>query len=84
MTLAGRRTGQLNRADAEALDASALAAIRATARLPRTAGNGRTETQEQARKRGDVDIAIAPVMRNVRCQYSSWFPLLGSRNLLFC
>ena len=42
---------------APALTAEALAAIRTTAHRPRTGPGGRTESAEQARRRGDVDIA---------------------------
>ena len=46
------------------LTAEALAAIRATARQPRTGPSGRTESTEAAARRGAVDIALASVMRD--------------------
>ena len=49
---------------AAALTAEALAAIRATAHRPRTGPGGRTESAEQARRRGDMDVAIVTVMRD--------------------
>ena len=49
---------------AAALTAEALAAIRATAHRPRPGPGGRTESAEQARRRGDMDVAIAAVMRD--------------------
>ena len=49
---------------ARGLTGEALAAIRETARLPRSGPTGRTESAEYARSRGDVDIAIASVMRD--------------------
>ncbi len=49
---------------ARGLTAEALAAIRRTAHRPRSGPTGRTESAENARRRGDVDIAIASVMRD--------------------
>ena len=49
---------------ARGLTAEALAAIRRTAHLPRSGPTGRTESAECARLRGDVDVAIASVMRD--------------------
>ena len=49
---------------ARGLTGEALAAIRKTARLPRSGPTGRTESAEYARSRGNVDIAIASVMRD--------------------
>ena len=49
---------------AAALTGEALAAIRATAHRPRTSPGGRTESAEQARRRGDMDVAITTVMRD--------------------
>ena len=49
---------------AAALTAEALAAIRATAHRPRTGPGRRTETAGQARRRGDMDVAIVTVMRD--------------------
>ena len=48
---------------AEALTAENMAAIRATALLPRR-GRGGMETGEQARRRGQVDIALVALMRD--------------------
>ena len=58
-TSAGRTPRQ-----AAALTGEALAAIRATAHRPRSGPGDRTESTEQARHRGDMDIAIASVMRD--------------------
>ena len=49
---------------ARGLTAEALAAIRRTAHMPRSGPTGRTESPKNARRRGDVDIAIASVMRD--------------------
>ena len=49
---------------AKGLTASDLAAIRATAMLPRSGPTGRTESEESARTRGAVDIALISVMRD--------------------
>ena len=49
---------------ARGLTAAHLAAIRATALLPRKGPSGRTESEKTARKRGAVDVALAPVMRD--------------------
>ena len=49
---------------ATALTAEGLAAIRATACLPRRGRGGRTETAEFARRRGLVDIAMVSLMRD--------------------
>ena len=48
---------------AEALTAESMAAIRATALFPRR-GRGGMETEEQARRRGLVDIALIGLMRD--------------------
>ena len=58
MARAGIRVKQ-----AEALTAENMAAIRATALLPRR-GRGGMETGEQARRRGLVDIALVGLMRD--------------------
>ena len=55
----GRTTRQ-----ATGLTAQGLAAIRATAHLPRTGPGGRTESKAVAAKRGAEDIALATVMRD--------------------
>ena len=49
---------------ARGLTAPHLAAIRATAFLPRKGPSGRTESEKTARKRGAVDVALASVMRD--------------------
>ena len=49
---------------AAALTAEAMAAIRATAHLPRTGPTGRTESKEAARRRAVVDIALAATVRD--------------------
>ena len=49
---------------ARALTAEALEAILQTAGLPRTGPSGRTESAYRTRQRGDMDIAIASVMRD--------------------
>ncbi|MDE2761314.1 MAG: tyrosine-type recombinase/integrase [Gemmatimonadota bacterium] len=49
---------------ARGLTAAGLAAIRRTAHRPRSGPTGRTESPGHARRRGDVDIAIATVMRD--------------------
>ena len=68
-TLAGLKNraadeGNHESRQAQGLTAAALAAVRGTARLPRTGPTGRTESEETARRRGDMDIAIASVMRD--------------------
>ena len=49
---------------APGLTADCLAAIRATAHLPRTGPTGRTESADAAKRRGAVDVALASVMRD--------------------
>ena len=56
---AGRTSRQ-----AAALTGEVLAAVRATAHRPRTGPGGRPESAEYARRRGDMDIATASVMRD--------------------
>ncbi len=55
---------------AAALTEEGLAAIRATARLPRTGPRGRTERDRTARLRGQVDIALVSVMRDAMLRRS--------------
>jgi len=55
---------------ATGLTATHLAAIRATALLPRSGPTGRTESQQSAEKRGRVDIAICSVMRDAMLRRS--------------
>ena len=49
---------------AAGLTSDALAAIRATAHLPRRGPSGRQESEATARKRGNRDVAIASTMRD--------------------
>ena len=49
---------------AAGLTSDALAAIRATAHLPRRGPSGRQESEATARKRGNMDVAIASTMRD--------------------
>ena len=49
---------------ARAMTAETLEAIRRTAHQPRSGPTGRTESAASARQRGDMDIAIASVMRD--------------------
>ena len=55
---------------ARGLTAEALEAIRRTAHLPRRGPTGRTESEATARRRGDMDIAIASVMRDAMLRRS--------------
>lgn len=55
---------------AAALTEEGLAAIRATAELPRTGPRGQTERVRTARRRGRVDIALASVMRDAMLRRS--------------
>ena len=55
---------------ARALTAEALEAIRRTAHLPRSGPSGRTESPATAHRRGNVDIAIASVMRDAMLRRS--------------
>lgn len=55
---------------AAALTDNALAAIRATAHLPRRGAFGRVETKAEAKRRGAVDVAIASVMRDAMLRRS--------------
>ena len=55
---------------ARALTAEVLARIRRTAYLPRSGPTGRTESAATARQRGDMDIAIASVMRDAMLRRS--------------
>ena len=74
-TLAGIRNratdeGRNAPAQARGLTAEALLAIRGTAHRPRSGPTGRTESAGSARRRGDVDIAIASVMRDAMLRRS--------------
>ena len=61
--LARQRAGEGSR-QASPLTAEGLAAIRATALIPRSGATGRTETLETARARGALDSPIAATMRD--------------------
>ncbi len=68
-TLAGLKNraadeGRHESRQARGLTAEALEAISRTAHRARTGPSGRTESEEAARRRGDMDIAIASVMRD--------------------
>ena len=67
--LARSRAGEGQR-QATALTAEGLAAIRATAHRPRIGPTGRSEHRKPAARRGDVDIAIASVMRDALLRVS--------------
>ena len=58
------REGNAAPKQAAALTSEAASAIWATAHLPRTGPTGRTETEAQALRRGNVDIALCYVMRD--------------------
>ena len=62
---AGKRQKQ-----AAALTADALARIRATADNPREGRGGRPESQETARRRGRVDVAMISLMRDAMLRVS--------------
>lgn len=55
---------------ATGLTAEGLAAIRATATLPRSGPTGRTESEAAAAKRGAIDIALCSVMRDAMLRRS--------------
>ena len=68
-TLAGLKNraadeGRHESRQARGLTAEALEAIRGTAHGARAGPSGRTESEGAARRRGDMDIAIASVMRD--------------------
>ena len=64
-----RQTG-VNQKQARPLDADALAAIRATAVIPRRSRGGSMETEETALKRGRLDIALASVLSDAGLRVS--------------
>lgn len=64
-----RRTNGHHQRQAAALTSDALAAVRATASLPRRRGRG-IETPDQARARGAVDVAICAVLRDAMLRRS--------------
>ena len=70
---------------AKPLDADALAAIRATAFIPRKSRGGSIETEETALKRGRVDIALALVLSDAGLRVSEaaqlrWRDVLDAEN----
>ncbi len=64
-----RRVGAAQK-QAKPLDADALAAIRATAFMPRTTRGGSLELEETALKRGRLDIALASVLSDAGLRIS--------------
>ena len=64
-----RQTG-VNQKQARPLDADALAAIRATAFIPRRTRGGSLESEESALKRGRLDIALASVLSDAGLRVS--------------
>jgi len=74
-TLAGLRNQAADRGEeprqARALTAERMEAIRRTAHEPRSGPTGRTESVELARRRGDMDVAIASVMRDALLRRSA-------------
>ena len=69
LTRRAAREGRTPR-QAAALTEEGLAAIRQTAQLRRTGPSGRTERASKARRRGQVDIALASVMRDAMLRRS--------------
>lgn len=72
----GRQYGSAER-QAAALDGGALAAIKATARIPRVGRRGLMETSEYAETRGNVDIALCCLLsdaglRRSECAALTW------------
>ena len=61
LTRQAARSGHTPR-QAAALTLEGVAAIRATASIPRSGPTGRTESPEQARRRGIIDVALASTM----------------------
>ena len=55
---------------AKPLDADALAAIRATAYMPRRSRGGSMESEETALKRGREDVALASVLSDAGLRVS--------------
>ena len=58
-----RKMGKTQK-QAEALTAEALAKIHSVVYEPRTARGGRTESREEARRRGSLDMALMSLMRD--------------------
>lgn len=73
-----RAAGSTPLGQAKGLTASDLAAIRATARLPRSGPTGRTESEAAAEKRGAFDIALIGVMRDAMLRRSEAVALTWS------
>ena len=59
-----RRAAGTRQKQAKGIRATDLAAIRATACLPRSGPTGRTESESAAKRRGEVDIALISTMRD--------------------
>ena len=70
LTRRGARSSTGRQKQATGLTAEALAAIVATARLPRSGPTGRTERSQTAAKRGRIDIALCAVMRDAMLRRS--------------
>ncbi len=66
---ATRKAGK-DQKQAEALTEEALSAIKATACQPRLGRGGRYESQETARRRGNLDIALISLMRDAMLRVS--------------
>ena len=66
---AARKAGRSQK-QAEALTIEALAAIRSTACKPRRGRGGRFESQQTARDRGNMDIALISLMRDAMLRVS--------------
>ena len=66
---ATRKAGR-HQKQAEALTAEAMAAIESTACEPRLGRGGRFESQETARRRGNLDIALIGLMRDAMLRVS--------------
>ena len=62
--LAGKARKESPSKQTGALTSDVLAAVRATASIPRRGATGRTESAEKALKRGRVDVALCSVMRD--------------------
>ena len=70
---------------ARPLDADALAAIRATALIPRTTRGGSLEMEDTALRRGRLDIALASVLSDAGLRISEaaslrWRDVLDAEN----
>ena len=69
LSSATRKAGKRQK-QAAALTADALARIRATADKPREGRGSRSESQEMARRRGRVDVAMISLMRDAMLRVS--------------